>query len=152
MPSGVSVVVVAVERILALRHRVLRQGLPADSARFPGDLDPGTVHLAALAGEEVVGCASYLPSPYAGEPAWQLRGMATAEAWRGRGVGGLLLAGGERHLAGDPIGLRWCNARVSAIGFYERHGWTVDSEEFAIPSAGPHRRMVYRRPPAPSSR
>jgi GNAT superfamily N-acetyltransferase len=68
--------------------------------------------------------------------------MATAPGWQGRGVGRSLLQYAEALLAGDR--LWWCNARASAIGFYERQGWTVVSEVFDIPTAGPHRRMIRR--------
>jgi GNAT superfamily N-acetyltransferase len=67
--------------------------------------------------------------------------MATAERVRGTGVGAALLRAVEAHVLASPPRLLWCNARVSALGFYARHGWRVDSEEFDIPTAGPHRRM-----------
>ena len=132
----------AVEAIRPLRHAVLRPDLPAESACFPGDDAAATIHLAARAGGQVIGCASFMPSEFAGAPAWQLRGMATAPGWRGRGVGARLLAHADDLLADEPVRLLWCNARVTAIGFYERQGWQVVSEEFDIPTAGPHRRMT----------
>jgi ribosomal protein S18 acetylase RimI-like enzyme len=36
----------------------------------------------------------------------------------------------------------WCNARTSAIGFYEKLGMKVISEEFEIPVIGPHKVMI----------
>jgi predicted GNAT family N-acyltransferase len=39
----------------------------------------------------------------------------------------------------------WCNARVSAMGFYRKAGWTVESEEFEIEGVGPHVRMLWAR-------
>jgi GNAT superfamily N-acetyltransferase len=130
--------------ILPLRLAVLRPGMAAEAACFEGDAAATTLHLAASAGAQVVGCASLMLNAFAGEPAWQLRGMATAPAWRGTGLGRRLLAHAEALLRDHPVRLRWCNARTSAIGFYEKQGWTVVSEEFDIPSAGPHRRMVFR--------
>lgn len=135
---------VAVDLILQLRHAVLRQDLPLSTASFAGDAASGTLHLAAFAGSEVVACASYMVNPLDGESAYQLRGMASHPAWQGRGLGRQLLAHAELMLRDDPIRLRWCNARTSAIGFYRKMGWTVVSEEFDIPTAGPHRRMISR--------
>jgi GNAT superfamily N-acetyltransferase len=134
----------APEDLVPLRWRVLRAGLPIESARFPGD--QAGVHFAARVDGEVVGCVSLMAVPYAragstAEPAWQLRGMATAERVRGTGVGAALLRAVEEHVRASPTRLLWCNARVPALGFYARHGWGVDSEEFDIPTAGPHRRM-----------
>jgi len=135
---------VAVDLILPLRHAVLRADLAPATACFPGDGSSDTIHLAALAGRQVVACASYMVNPLAGESAYQLRGMATHPAWQGRGLGRQLLAHAELLLWDHPIRLRWCNARSSAIGFYAKLGWTVVSEEFDIPTAGPHRRMIAR--------
>ena len=50
-------------------------------------------------------------------------------------------------LIDDPEAPRllWCNARVPAMGFYQKLAWQVVSDEFHIPTAGPHVKMV-RRP------
>lgn len=135
---------VTVERILALRHAVLRPELPPAAACFDGDLAPTTIHLAADSEATIVGCATFMTVPLNDEPAYQLRGMATAPAWRGRGLGRGLLEYAEVLLRDDPVRLRWCNARLSAIGFYEAQGWMVMSERFDIPTAGPHHRMLRR--------
>jgi GNAT superfamily N-acetyltransferase len=137
---------VAVDIILPLRHAVLRADLPASSACFAGDTAGSTIHLAALAAGEPVACASFMEVPFDGESAYQLRGMATAPAWQGRGLGRQLLEHAELLLRDDPIRLRWCNARTSALGFYAKMGWTVVSDEFDIPTAGAHRRMIARAP------
>jgi GNAT superfamily N-acetyltransferase len=139
---------VAVDIILPLRHAVLRADLPASTACFAGDDAGSTIHLAALSDGRPVACASYMEVPLEGEKAYQLRGMATDPAWRGRGLGRRLLAHAELLLRENPIRLRWCNARTTAIGFYEKMGWTVVSDEFDIPTAGPHRRMSTRIPVA----
>jgi GNAT superfamily N-acetyltransferase len=137
---------VVAEIILPLRHAVLRADCPPAAAHFAGDAASSTIHLAALADGVAVACASYMVAPFDGERAYQLRGMATHPAWRGRGLGRLLLEHAELLLRDDPIRLRWCNARTSAIGFYAKMGWTVASGEFDIPTAGPHRRMIARSP------
>jgi len=133
---------VSVESIVDLRHAVLRAGLPRATARFEGDDEPGTIHLAATESGRVVGCVTLIERPLEGEPAWQLRGMAVAPDRRGAGVGRALLDAVGRELArrGDdrPV---WCNARVPAIPFYEAHGWRCVSAVFEVPTAGPHRRM-----------
>ena len=136
-----------VDVIRPLRHRVLRAGLPPETARFEGDEAQTTRHYAAVADVgEVVGCATLVASTWEGEPAWQLRGMAVADGWRGRGVGAAIVAAMESDVASDANAPRqlWCNARVPAIPFYLRQGWVVASEEFHIPTAGPHRRMTKR--------
>jgi len=151
MPPDITIRRVTVESILPLRHRILRAGLPAEAAAFDGDADASTLHYAACRGAEPVACLSLMASAWEGRPAWQLRGMATDAPEQGRGLGRRLLehavAEGRRTA---PDRLFWCNARTSAIGFYERFGWRVASERFDIPTAGPHVRMVLA--PAPAGR
>lgn len=135
---------VSAEEVIDLRHLVLRAGLPRESAIFDGDRDPATIHLGAFVAEQLVGCASILRNPLAGEPALQLRGMAVHPNWQQRGVGRRLLA--EIVAAGRASGvdLLWCNARKPAASFYQANGWEMISEEFIIPTAGPHFRMTKR--------
>ena len=40
----------------------------------------------------------------------------------------------------------WCDARVGAVGFYERMGFAVVTEEFDKPEVGPHRGMLVELP------
>ena len=135
---------VAIDRIIALRHAELRTGLPLQTARFEGDEEPTTFHFGAfLADGQNIGCASMMLTTYLGSPAYQLRGMATRKDWTGRGVGRALLAMAERTVREKtPIRQFWCNARTPAVGFYQKQGWTVVSDLFDIPSAGPHYRMA----------
>ena len=70
--------------------------------------------------------------------AWRLRGMATAEGWRGRGIGGRVLAAVVDHVASRGGGLLWCNARVPAAPFYERAGLATRGEPWTDPDIGPH--------------
>ncbi len=132
------------EEVIDLRHRVLRLGLPRESAIFPGDDSTGTVHLATIdAGGAIVGCATMIHSAWEEHPAWQVRGMAVDPAVQGTGVGRSLLHELER-IARDAAEAQrmWCNAREGAVGFYERQGWTVASPRFVIATAGPHFKMT----------
>jgi GNAT superfamily N-acetyltransferase len=134
----------ALDEIIGLRHAELRAGLPFGAARFDGDDEPETLHVAAIDDDAVVGCASFMRRPYEGRAAYQLRGMATRADRRGTGVGAAVLRFGVGALRGDTA-LLWCNARVAAVPFYERQGWTVVSDVFDIPTAGPHHVMTRAR-------
>ena len=138
---------VTVDQIIDLRHAILRRGLPRESAIFDGDRGPGAIHYGAYDGTKLVGCTTLHPSQWEGEPAWQLRGMAVSDGYRNRGVGRLLLHEVDRGVIQSPIRLLWCNARVPASEFYQKHGWEIVSEVFEIPTAGPHVRMVKRGGP-----
>jgi GNAT superfamily N-acetyltransferase len=150
--------------IIDLRHKILRAGMPRESAVFEADELPGTIHVAAfehspddstdqstagshehspLDPNRLVGCASINHGTWEGQPAWQLRGMAVETHLQRSGVGRLLLLEVERLVRLDQFSRKlWCNARLVAIGFYQRNGWTIASDRFEIPTAGPHHRMI----------
>ncbi len=134
----------SLDEILRLRHAELRPDRPLSTARFDGDDDPGTRHFGAFlrATGELVGCVSSMRQSRAGAPAWQVRGMATRGDLVRRGIGRALLAYTVAALrVEDGPRLLWCNARVAALGFWEREGWDVASDVFDIPDVGPHRVM-----------
>ena len=135
--------------VIDLRHKVLRAGLPRESAKFTGDDLPTTRHFAAFLASQAVCCATFHCNTWNNQPAWQLRGMATDESFRGQGIGRQLLNFAEAELfRQSPIRMLWCNARAPALRFYQSVGWTIASEIFDIPTAGPHYRMC--KPLAPA--
>ena len=143
-PGSRSIRPVTAEDIRPLRHRVLRPGQAFLETRYPGD-DAG-VHLGAFAGDRLVGIASLYQEDRAGGPAggWRLRGMATDPDVRGAGFGAALLAACMEHVGAAGGSEVWCNARMSAVGFYVRAGFEVVSEEFDVPGIGAH--VVMTRP------
>ena len=114
-------------------------------AVFEGDENQDTRHFGAFSDGSLVGVVTIFPAPMPDDPSrpgtWQLRGMATAPEVRGAGCGARLLEACHRHVQDCQGELLWCNARVPAQGFYERHGWTPTGAVFVIPTAGPHIRM-----------
>lgn len=134
--------------VVDLRHAILRAGLPRETAVFENDDNPESRHVVAVdADGRTVGCATFHFTTWDGGPAWQLRGMATDPAFRGTGLGKAMLAFAESGLRAEtPVRQLWCNARVPAIGFYERLGWHVVSEPFEVPTAGPHVKMTKSLP------
>lgn len=138
------------EVILPLRASILRPGRPVEAARFPEDQRPGVAHWAGWLADGPTtpqACLTLLPSTWEDLPAWQLRGMASAQAARGKGLAlALLQAATEWALQQEPSAeILWCNAREVAVGFYARAGWVVVSDVFEVPEIGPHFRMVWRR-------
>ncbi len=144
-PSTVTVEEVPAEVTYALRRAVLRPD--GGEITWAGDEDPATFHLAARTpGGLVVGVVRFSPArcPWRQDPLspWQLRGMATDPAVRGGGAGRALLAEGLARVAARGGDLVWCDARVSAAGFYERQGFAVVTEPFDKPGIGPHVGML----------
>ena len=148
MPDTFTCRLVDLDAIFALRWAILRPGFPREAAEFDGDHDPATLHAGAFtAAGDCIGCALAMLNELDARPAYQLRGMATRPDWQRRGVGRALLAHIQQHIAEHtPVRQLWCNARVEAVGFYERQGWRIISDVFEVPTVGPHHRMSIHLP------
>jgi len=132
---------------IPLRLEVLRPGRPRESASFPGDDALTTVHLGALRQGQLLGIASLYEAEMperSGGRALQLRGMATAPAARGTGLGQALLLACIELAREKPVELLWCNARTTAAGFYLKLGFEIVGDQFEIPDVGPHFRMALK--------
>ena len=133
------------DEIFQVRWDVLRPNRPRERAQFPGDDDPRTIHTGAFDTEtgRNIACATLTRVDWLGKPAWQLRGMGVVKAYQGKGVGQRLLSTLEELARGaSEIPLLWCNGRKEALGFYEKLGWVVASEEFVVEDVGPHFKMT----------
>ncbi|TFV71370.1 GNAT family N-acetyltransferase [Blastococcus sp. CT_GayMR20] len=153
--SSVTVDEVPAGETYALRGAVLRPN--GGEVTWPGDEDPATFHLAARTPDgRVVGVVRFSPTPCPWRPLakdpWQLRGMATETAVRGSGAGRALLDDGLARVTTRGGDLVWCDARVTAAGFYERAGFTVVTEPYDKPGIGPHVGMLIDLPAAGASR
>jgi GNAT superfamily N-acetyltransferase len=141
--SSIDVGPIAAQDTWPLRKRVLRPHQEGDAVVLGGDDDPRAAHLGARdADGTIVGIATISPQdcPWAPDRpgAWRLRGMATADELRGRGVGALVLGAAVRHAREHGAGLVWCNARVGALTFYARAGFVAAGERYVDPVLGPH--------------
>ncbi len=129
---------------LALRHSVLRAGRPLSTCFWEDDNLPTTHHYAILSDRETIGIASIYQRDLPGEhvgcgQSWQLRGMAVHPERQGQGLGSVLLKYVLDDCAGPLSGaMMWCNARVRAVSFYERHGFEAIGEPFEVAGIGPH--------------
>jgi GNAT superfamily N-acetyltransferase len=131
------------EELVDLRHKVLRAGLPRHEGIFKEDDWPTTLHAGAFVGERNVGCATMMRESYKGQAAYRLRGMAVDPDFHRCGIGRKLLDLLEARVRETRhTNLLWCNARTPAVPFYKSMGWRVVSEEFDIPTAGPHFVMI----------
>ncbi len=146
---------VPAETTYALRQQVLRPLQDVEDMRLAGDDDPGTASFAAKADDgTVVGTGTVRREPCPWQPerldAWRLRGMATAQPWRGRGVGTDMLAAVVAYVADQGGGLLWCHARTPAQTLYRRGGFSPHGSVWEEPLIGPHLRMWHevaaRRP------
>lgn len=100
---------------------VHEQGVPREIEL--DEMDPQSVHAVAFEQEAAVATGRLLPDGHIGR-------MAVLAAWRGRGLGGLVLRRlvekarerGDREVA--------LAAQVRALGFYRRHGFVEEGAPF----------------------
>jgi GNAT superfamily N-acetyltransferase len=72
----------------------------------------------------------------------QLRGMAVDPGAQGTGVGRLLVEAAVERLRAAGVTRMWCNARDTAVPFYERLGWRIIAPGFVHAESGlPHHPM-----------
>ena len=132
------------ELTLPLRSKILRNGLPLEECRFPTDDLEETFHLAIYADDELISIATFFPNHYKDkkELGYQLRGMATDTPFSGKGHGKQLIEFAVEYIKKTNAQYIWCNARTSAIQFYQKLGFNIVSEEFEVEGIGPHYQMI----------
>ena len=125
-----------------LRQQVLRPQLSVTD-ELPGDeVADIAIHFAAWL-DDAAGPSGQSSSPVSAcvvypdacpfrqaHAAWHLRQMATDPRHQGIGAGRAVLAAVVAHLEAAHADLLWCNARVSAQGFYEQAGFETFGEVF----------------------
>lgn len=138
--TGVEIRRVGAAETYDLRARVLRDG-DLSAALVSDDDLPGAWHLGAHQSSLLLGVASFYPRPCpcaSDVDAIQLRFMAVDPAARRRRVGRSLLDRAIRELREQHVPLLWANGRDTALGFYERAGFTVVGEGFIHEPGLPH--------------
>ncbi len=123
------------EDLLAIRSRVFieEQNVPAEIEI--DDLDSECWHVKALnQNAELVGVARMLPDFYIGR-------MCVLRDYRGQGIGGMMLSLFIDFARQNQVEALMLNAQITAIPFYENHGFTVDSPVF-VEAGIEHRHMT----------
>ena len=122
---------------IKLRERILRepQGLTFTSGELQAEQD--SKHLVCEYGDQVVACAVLKPL---GDGQVRLRQMAVDDAWRGKGIGRVLIEYAEQ--LAQQAGYREIvmHARTRSEGFYQRLGYIPEGGQFEEVSL-PHRYM-----------
>ncbi len=137
------VVAVSAAEARPLRQQVLRPNQPIAAVTNPRDEDVATLHAGIRINGVLVGVATVIPESladlgFASGAAWRLRGMAVSKTQRGRGIGAVLVQACIDHVRQASGALIWCNARVNALGFYERLGFQRNGRMFYVEGTGDH--------------
>lgn len=126
-----------------IRTQVLVPDHDVKKAKFEGDDDEDiSFHLGAFIEGKLVSVASffYERNPlFPDQHQYQLRGMATLPEFQNQGLSKELLTMAFPIIKQNFCSLLWCNARLSAVGFYEKIGFQkLNDNIFEIPEIGNH--------------
>ncbi|MGI8493555.1 MAG: GNAT family N-acetyltransferase [Acidimicrobiales bacterium] len=144
---GATIQEVALEELVPLRRRVLRDGRDEPRATTPGDALASTLHLGAMVPAGIVGCVSLARETGPEGTDLRLSSMAVAAEARGLGIGRALVDLAQRLAGGAGFSI-WARARDSAIAFYGRCGFSVVGDGFIGNMDLPHHIIVWPSPGA----
>ncbi|MCG9544072.1 GNAT family N-acetyltransferase [Vibrio sp. Isolate33] len=115
---------ISAAEVLPIRHQVLWPSKPMSFCAVEGD--EHALHYGAYIDEQLVCVASvYVQGKQA-----RLRKFATLLEYQGQGVGSKVIAHAIKDLQAFNVSYFWCDARTSALGFYQRFGMAVEGSEF----------------------
>lgn len=114
-------------QVFDLRDEMLRK--PLGMSLKNDDLSRDYVDMIFMAKHEgkVIGCVML---HHKDEDHLQLRQMAVSADWQGKGIGRLIVLEAELYAREAGYKIMVLHARKTALGFYQRLGYTVTSEEF----------------------
>jgi GNAT superfamily N-acetyltransferase len=125
----------------SVRHHVLRAGKPIESCIFNGDDLETTLHFGLYIEQELVGIVSLFQKcnpVFKEQNQYQIRGMAVLQNHQRKDFGKALILHSEAYCKNQNVDLIWFNARVEAVGFYEKMGYQKNGSSFEIPDVGEH--------------
>ena len=132
---------IAVSQTYEVRQPVLREGKPIESCFFEGDDLPTTFHYGLFENEKIQGVISVYKNKnilFKETKQAQIRGMAVLEKNQGKGFGRQLILHCEDQMLLQKQQLVWFNARITAVGFYEKMGYAIIGNSFDIKEVGSH--------------
>lgn len=91
------------------------------------DEDQDGIHFGAFTDNKLVGIISLFQT----DKSFQFRKLAVSSEYQKMGIGNALLQRVEEFAGAEGGALIWCNARVSAIGFYMKAGYMHTDKLFS---------------------
>ncbi|OED71358.1 GNAT family N-acetyltransferase [Vibrio splendidus ZS-139] len=110
--------------VIPVRHPVLWPDKPASFCIVEGDEQ--ATHYGAFVGELLVCVASI----YIQDNEARLRKFATLPDFQGQGIGSNVIEHAISNLKDLNIQYFWCDARTTALRFYQKFGMAVEGSEF----------------------
>ena len=114
-------------QMVELRHEILRKPLGLSFSKEDLDTESKDILVAAFEEERLVACCLLSPED---RTAVRLRQMAVRSEVQGLGVGKALIRFAETVSRDHGFSKVAMHARATAVGFYEKMGYTVCGPEF----------------------
>lgn len=130
-----------------IRHKVLWQHKSVDDCGIDIDEQEGAFHLGAFYQGELVCIGSFFKqkhSQFSIQNQYRLRAMATLPKAQKNGAAKALLEFAFKKLQEEEQGMLWCDARIIAVGFYEKLGFVKSGKKYEIPIIGNHY-LMYKK-------
>lgn len=127
------------EETYEIRKDVLRRNIIL-TEKNKEDLLITTFHFGGFDDGKLIGIATFIQNDndlFEGFQ-YRLRGMATLDAYQGKGIGRSVLKESIKFLKEKKVKFLWCNARTSALNFYQKLGFKAVGTEFDVYLIGPH--------------
>jgi predicted GNAT family N-acyltransferase len=122
------------DELVRLRTRVFVDEQKVPTSLEMDGLDAECWHVKALIDDVIIGTGRLLPNGYIGR-------MCVLGAYRNQGIGSMMLKNLVRQAIDNEYQSVLLNSQSYIIPFYEKFGFTTDSEEF-IEAGIAHRRMI----------
>jgi predicted GNAT family N-acyltransferase len=115
------------QQMIGLRYEILRRPLGLSFSQDELDKEKHEILIGAFEEDQMLGCCMLVKeSP--GE--CRLRQMAVINTLRGKGVGKAMMIFAENIARDQGFKKMTMHARASALGFYEKLGYTTIGDEF----------------------
>jgi ribosomal protein S18 acetylase RimI-like enzyme len=124
-----------------IRQQILWQHKNIEACGIGIDEQEGTFHLGVFLNDELVCIGSFFKQKnvlFSEQNQYRLRAMATLAEAQKQGTAKALLDFAFERLQNQNQELLWCDARIIALGFYEKMGFKKLGETYEIPLIGPH--------------
>lgn len=116
------------KKALELRFRVLRQPLGLQFTTAELKKDKADIHFGLFEGNKIVACLILSENE---KGRMKMRQVAVEQNMQGKGYGKELSQAAEDYALQLGFNTMFCNARKSAVPFYERLGYNIVSDEFS---------------------
>ena len=122
-----------------VRWEVLRKPWNQPKGGERDDLDSSAFHVAAFENGKVVGCGRL---HFNNSEEAQIRYMAVDKDYQGKGIGTKIIAELENIARQNGAKKIIGNARDSALEFYEKNGFSIESKSHALFNSVPHSKII----------